>query len=139
MHRIAIPLALLACGVVQAADWMVLNPSSKMEPCGPNALPGCQLVLLQGDPKTAPSQHVYRFPAGTVFPKHWHVSNENLVMTKGTVKIAADGQSEKTITFGDYVHIPAKLVHWGVCLDECEFYTMVDGPDSFNVVEQKRQ
>jgi quercetin dioxygenase-like cupin family protein len=47
-----------------------------------------------------------------------------------------DGQPETTLTVGDYLHIPAKVVHWGVCNTECEFYLMVDGPDSFNVVEK---
>ena len=50
--------------------------------------------------------------------------------------MAADGQSEKTMNVGDYVYIPAKLVHWGVCNTECEFYLMVYGPDSFNVVDK---
>lgn len=81
---------------------------------------------------------MYHFPAGYVFVKHWHISNENLVMTKGALEIAADGHANKAMKVGDYVHIPAKVVHWGVCTEECEFYLMVDGPDSFNVVEEKK-
>ena len=106
---------LFASGIAVADSMGIVNPSSKLESCGPDAPPGCQHVLLQGDPKTGASQHVYRFPAGFAFVKHWHISNENLVITKGKLQLAADGQSEKTMNVGDYVYIPAKLVHWGVC------------------------
>jgi len=73
-----------------------------------------------------------------VFVKHWHTATEDLVITKGTVKIAADGHEEKTMRVGDYLHIPPRLVHWGICTEECEFYLVIDGPDSFNVVEEKQ-
>jgi quercetin dioxygenase-like cupin family protein len=114
----------------------IVNPSSGLQSCGPDAPPGCQHLVLQGDPKTGPSQRVYHFPAGFAFVKHWHASNENVVITKGTLKIAADGQSERILNVGDYLYIPAKVVHWGGCPQECEFYLMEDGPTSFNAVEK---
>jgi quercetin dioxygenase-like cupin family protein len=132
-----ITAASFASGGATADTMTAVNPLTELQPCGGNAPPGCQHVLLRGDPKTGASQHLYEFSAGFVFVKHWHVSNENLVMTKGTLLLAADGQSEMTLNVGDYLHIPAKLVHWGVCNTECAFYLMVDGPDSFNVVDSK--
>ena len=133
-------VSLAACfGMAQADDWTVLTPSSKLTSCGPDAPSECKHVLLQGDPKTGSSQHVYHLPAGWVFVKHWKTGTEDLVMTKGTVKISAEGQPEKTMKVGDYLHIPPKVVHWGTCPEECEFYLGVTGPDSFNVVEEKKQ
>jgi quercetin dioxygenase-like cupin family protein len=115
----------------------IVNPSRSLESCGTDAPPGCEHVLLQGNPETGASQHIYRFPAGFEFVKHWHVSNENLIMTQGSLTIAAEGTPETRLNVGDYLHIPAKVVHWGVCLTQCSFYLMVDGVDSFNVVESK--
>ena len=114
----------------------VVNLAGKFTPCGPD-LPGCEHILLMGDPKTEPSQHVYRFIKGYAFVKHWHVSAENLVMVRGSLTINSEGGHERAMRVGDYVHIPAQVVHWGICPEECVFYLNVDGPDSFNVVENK--
>ena len=51
---------------------------------------------------------------------------------------ASLGSTERILKAGDYVHIPAKVVHWGVCPEDCVFYLGVDGPDSFNVVAEKQ-
>jgi quercetin dioxygenase-like cupin family protein len=87
--------------------------------------------------KTGAFQRIFRFPSGFVFPKHWHVNNETLLITKGTVIMSADGEPDQTIRNGAWVYIPAKKVHWAVCSEECEFYLLVDGADSFNLVEDK--
>ena len=143
------PIALLKIGMVSAvaavlstsgdtiADSLgIVSPSSKLQSCGSGAPPGCQHVLLQGDPKTGVSQHIYHLPAGFPFAKHWHDSSEYLVVTKGSLRIAADGHADTTLNVGDYVHVPAKVVHWGACTTECEFYLMYDGPETYNVVEK---
>jgi quercetin dioxygenase-like cupin family protein len=56
-------------------------------------------------------------------------------MVRGLVTINSEGGREQTIKAGDYLYIPATLVHWGSCPEDCVFYLAVDGPDSFNVVE----
>lgn len=132
---LAIAVASCGAGAALAGPMDIVKPAGALASCGPDGPAGCQHVLLKGDANT-PSQHIYHFPAGFVFVKHWHVSNENLIMTKGTLTIAADGQADTKLTVGDYLHIPAKTVHWGACMTECEFYLMVDGPDSFNVVDK---
>ena len=78
--------------------------------------------------------------AGFAFPPHWHSSNEHLVMTKGTLKIAAEGGQEQDtiLKVGDYLFIPARRVHWGSCPEECVFYLYVDGPDSYIDVKTQR-
>lgn len=130
-------MSALYCGSAAGQSMQIVNPSAAFQSCGPDAPPGCEHVLLKGEPNTGPSQHVYRFPAGFKFVKHWHVSNENLVMTAGSLIIASDGTPETRLNVGDYLHIPAKVVHWGTCVTACAFYLMVDGVDSFNVVESK--
>lgn len=132
---LVIPLWLAHSSIVLAADPMqVVTLAGKFTPCE-GAPPGCEHILLRGDPQTEPSHHVYRFPKGWVFPKHWHISGENLSMVRGLVTINWEGGREQTIKAGDYLYIPPNLVHWGSCPEDCVFYLSVDGPDSFNVVE----
>jgi quercetin dioxygenase-like cupin family protein len=130
-----LPMGLIAASSANADPMQIVTPSAKLESCGPDA-PGCQHLVLRGEPKTGPSQRVYHFPAKYVFEKHWHTSNQNLVITKGKFRIAADGQAEKILSVGDYLHIPADIPHWGDCPQECEFYIMEEGPTSFLVPEK---
>src|ERR1043165_141208 len=109
-------LLVLVSGVFSAnafADdsMLVINLAGKFKPCGADN-PGCEHISLYGDPAGEPNQHVYRFAKGYVFPKHWHVSTENLVMVRGVITINADGGREQNLKAGDYAHIPARLVHW---------------------------
>lgn len=116
---------------------LVINLAGKFRPC-PDAPPGCEHIMFRGDPQSEPFQKVYRFPKGWVFPKHWHSAAEDLVMIRGLIVLGSEGGREQTLRTGDYAHIPATLVHWGNCPEECVFYLAVDGPDSFNVVEEKQ-
>ena len=115
---------------------LVVNLAGKFKPC-PGAPSGCERILLRGDPQSEPFHIVYRFPKGWMFPKHWHVSAENLVMVRGLLTINSEGGREQSLKAGDYLYIPANPVHWGACAEECVFYLGLDGPDSFNVVEEK--
>lgn len=125
----------LVLDAVADDSMLLVNLAGKFKSCGPDAPPGCEHVMLFGDPQTEAFQKVYRFPKAFVFPKHWHEANENLVMVRGFLTINAEGSSERSMKAGDFVRIPAKVVHWGVCTEDCVFYLSVDGPDSFNVVE----
>jgi quercetin dioxygenase-like cupin family protein len=129
-------VAWFASGAAVSGPMDIVKPASTLQTCGKDAPPGCQHVLLHGDPSVGASQHIHHFLAGSVFVKPWHASSQELVRTKGTLTTAADGQAEMKFTVGDDLHIPAKVVHWGACLTECEFYLMVDGLDSFSVVER---
>src|SRR5258706_6333607 len=51
---------------------LVVNLAGKFKSCGPDAPPGCEHVMIFGDPQIEAFQKVYRFPKGFVFPKHWH-------------------------------------------------------------------
>jgi quercetin dioxygenase-like cupin family protein len=132
-------LALQWISPAAAEDGMlVVGLAGKFTSCGPDAPKGCEHVMLHGDPQSEPFQKVYRFPKGFVFPKHWHEANENLVMVRGFLTINAEGSSERSMKDGDFARIPAKVVHWGVCTEDCVFYLSVDGPDTFNVVEAQQ-
>jgi quercetin dioxygenase-like cupin family protein len=116
---------------------LIVNLAGKFKPC-PGAPPGCEHVILRGDPQSEPFQKVYRFPKGWIFPKHWHVSAENLEMVRGSIVLGSEGGREQTLRPGDYAYIPPTLIHWGNCPEDCVFYLSGEGPDSFNVVEEKQ-
>ena len=116
---------------------VVVNLAGKFKPCE-GAPPGCEHIMLRGDPQSGPFQKVYRFPKGWIFPKHWHVSAEDLVMVRGTIVLNSEGGREQTLRAGDYAYIPKTLVHWGSCPEDCVFYLSVDGLDSFNVIEENK-
>lgn len=138
VFRLLILAAVGFCFTAQAEDSMlVVNLAGKFSSCGSEAPAGCEHVMLFGDPQNEPFQKVYRFPKGFVFPKHWHEANENLVMVRGLLTINAEGSSGRSMKAGDFVRIPAKVVHWGVCTEDCVFYLAVDGADSFNLVENQ--
>jgi quercetin dioxygenase-like cupin family protein len=113
----------------------------KWEPCDPKAAQpdACQYAYFRGDPEKQENYQMVKAKKGFVFPPHWHKNNEHLVVTKGTIVLAAEGGQEKDSIFkvGDYVYIPARRVHWGSCPEECVFYLNVDGPDSY--IEAKDQ
>ena len=136
---VALLMGLLCTGTAYGADpLLIVTPvSTKWLPCIPDKPEVCQFAPFSGDPAKEPSKRYVRTAAGFVFPKHWHVSAENLVVISGTVVINEEGR-EQVLHPGDYLYIPVRNIHWGSCPEPCMFYLSIDGPDSFNVVEEKR-
>jgi mannose-6-phosphate isomerase-like protein (cupin superfamily) len=117
------PSAHRGSGIDQMAAAFRTNPTSANSP-------------HSSDPAKKRPHVMYARRPGS-FPKHWHVSAENLVVISGTVVIDEDGR-EQALHPGDYVYIPVKRVHWGSCPEPCMFFLSIDGPDSFNMVEDKK-
>lgn len=115
----------------------------KWVPCDPNAAKpdACQFAFFRGDPKTEAHYRMVQFKAGFTVPPHWHTANEHVVMTRGTMTIAAEGGNEQGTVLkpGDYLFIPARNMHWVPSTDGCIFYLYVDGPDSFFDAKAPRQ
>jgi len=132
-----VTLSVAVSGAAFAQGQMQIVPIGKMDwaACDPNAAQpdACQFAYFRGDPTKEPSYRMIRAKAGFSFPPHWHISDEHLVMTKGTLKIAAEGGQEQDsiLKVGDYLFIPARRVHWGSCPEECVFYLNVNGTDSY--------
>jgi len=135
--------ALYACVICSGSAWSadplltVVPAATKWLPCIPDKPDVCQFAPFKGDPAKESSHRYVRTAAGFTFPKHWHVSAENLVVISGTVVIDEEGR-EQALHPGDYVYIPVRNIHWGSCPEPCMFYLSIDGPDSFNVVEDKK-
>jgi quercetin dioxygenase-like cupin family protein len=84
----------------------------------PGFKPGLELGVLAGDPgKPAPYTVRLRFPAGYVFPAHYHPNAENITVISGRFLLGmgeqSDGKKQKTYAPGDYLYIPAEMPHFG--------------------------
>ena len=120
----------------------VLASSLKWGPLEqPGFVPGIQLAVVTGDPsKPAPYTVRLRFPAGYVFPGHWHPNDENLTVLSGTFLLGMGEKTDKTAlkkyTAGDYLLLPARMAHFGGVEGETEIQLHGIGPFSITVTEE---
>src|SRR5262245_13599406 len=68
-------------------DHVVVRPGAvKWVPAPPSLPPGAQLGIVVGDPTKSGVPYVFRakLPDGYKVPPHWHPSDENVTVLKGT-------------------------------------------------------
>jgi quercetin dioxygenase-like cupin family protein len=109
---------------------------SKLEWGGcPDFMPkGCNITVLHGDPSAGNSDILFRVPANTDIPEHWHNSAERMILVSGSMKVTYDGEDPKILKAGSYAYGPAKKAHIASCLDSgpCVLFIAFEGPvDAF--------
>ncbi|HXZ13775.1 MAG TPA: DUF4437 domain-containing protein [Candidatus Sulfotelmatobacter sp.] len=106
--------------------------SAKWEPEGGGS-GGAESATLREDPITGGVEVYARYPAGTVFPPHWHSANERMVLLEGRISIR-DGAAEKFLDPGGYAFMPAKQIQNISCISKtnCTFYVYWDGKLDFH-------
>ncbi len=97
---------------------------------------GSQTIILREDPGTQSVELLARYPAGHVFPPHWHSSNERVLLLEGRLSI----QNEKTVEYldpGGFAYLPATQPQKMACVSRtrCSFYVYWDGKLDFHKVE----
>ncbi|WP_242884683.1 cupin domain-containing protein [Actinomadura litoris] len=117
-----------------AADKPVYVPlhGGRWLPC--EGLAGCTYKPLRGDPRTGPSESVFRLKAGTGFDRHWHTSPEHVLGVSGRLVWNVEGGRRARIGQGDFLYYPSKAVHWGECLKgaDCVYKVYDDLPYDFH-------
>lgn len=100
-------------------------------------LPGCDFVLLAGDPATGPTQWFFRLRAGVEFPRHWHSTSENMVMIEGALTFNFEMGQPHTLAAGEHLRYQAGMIHWGQCEPsaDCLYYVFNDQPYDFHLAE----
>ncbi len=100
-------------------------------------LPNCDYILLNGDPKTGPTQWVFRLKTGTRFPKHWHSTPENMVTIRGALTFNFETGQTVTLRAGEHLRYQPGMIHWGQCEAgaDCLFYVFNDQPYDFNLAQ----
>jgi glyoxylate utilization-related uncharacterized protein len=140
--RISACLCLLAVAAVlysqtkaSPAEGRVLaNPSEvKWE----RAASGSESATLREDPKTGSVELFARYPAGHVFPPHWHSGNERIVLIEGRLAVE-DRPANRFIEPGGYAYLPARQVQKMTCASDtrCSFYVFWDAPLDFHPATQ---
>jgi quercetin dioxygenase-like cupin family protein len=104
---------------------LLINPeNTKWDP----APKGSESVTLREDSKTGATELLARYPAGHVFPPHWHDANERIVLIEGRLAIEGDGE-KKMLEPGGYAYLPAHQIQRMSCVADtrCSFYVSWDG------------
>jgi quercetin dioxygenase-like cupin family protein len=69
--------------------------------------PGTESVVLREDGATGGLELLARYPAGHVFPPHWHAANERIVLLEGRLSVR-DGETERFLERGGFAYVPAR-------------------------------
>ena len=103
-------------------DKHVVVPADKVV-WGPIEVPGfpsgMQIATISGDPNAKTGSYVIRlqFPAGYMFPAHYHPNAENLTVLSGTFLLAMGNKADnsKLVSYapGSFMSIPGKMPHFG--------------------------
>lgn len=115
------------------------DASIKWGNCPPFFPGGCQIGVLNGDPKKPNSDLFFKMPAGAALPHHSHTSAERMVLVSGELKITYDGQDEVTLKPGMYAYGPPNLAHKGECVagpEPCILFIAFEGPVDANATKQ---
>jgi hypothetical protein len=111
----------LVLAFVCAASALAQTPSvvatvadAKFGPAPPMLPPGAQLAVLSGNPMGTGAYAVrVRFPANYAIPAHSHPTDENVVVSAGSVtfgmgdKLSKTEKGNKTLNVGGYALMPA--------------------------------
>jgi hypothetical protein len=92
---------------------------AKFGPAPPMLPPGAQLAVLSGNPMGTGAYAVrLRFPANYAIPAHSHPTDENVVLTTGSLtfgmgdKLSKTAKENKTLSVGGYALMPTGMNHY---------------------------
>ena len=125
---LALPLLLAQAASTGKSDRLLANPGAVK---GEKAANGSESATLREDPEGV--ELLARYPAGHIFPPHWHSANERVVLTEGRISMEENGERQ-FLEPGGYAYMPAKQVQRMKCVSEtrCSFYVFWDGPLDFH-------
>jgi hypothetical protein len=151
MSRFLIVAALLAALVApvggggkdkgdHADDHITVKPDAiKWGPAPPALPPGAQAAVLAGDP-SKPGAYVIRakFPDGYKVPPHWHPTDENVTVIKGTFLIGTgekfDTSKMEALPAGSYMKMPKTMRHFAMAKGDTIVQVHGIGPLEVNYV-----
>jgi quercetin dioxygenase-like cupin family protein len=104
-------------------------------PKAPEIPAGVMVAPIAADPGAANIGYA-KYPAGYVFPTHWHSAVENTTIISGKGRYTIAGKTYD-LEAGSYIVIPAKAPHKFECLAgaECVAITRRPAPADYNWVK----
>ncbi|MFV8225841.1 cupin domain-containing protein, partial [Christiangramia aquimixticola] len=118
---------------MQTADQSVamdLNKDEMQWGGCPDFMPSsCNISVLHGDPAAENSDILFKIPANTEIPEHWHNSAERMMMVSGSMSVTYEGEATKILKPGTYAYGPARKAHKAKCLDSgpCVLFIAFEG------------
>jgi quercetin dioxygenase-like cupin family protein len=85
------------------------------QPCPPFLPHGCAMAVLHGDPSESNADVLFKVPAQSAIPLHWHNSPERMVLVAGRLQLTYEGQRTAVLEPGSYAYGPARRPHTGYC------------------------
>ena len=138
-HKAEPTAAPAAAATSAPAGHVMLAPAAiKWQPFPPGG-PKARFAVLSGDPeKSGPFVMRIRQPAGARVPPHWHPSDENVTVIKGTIYLGMGEKFHKReaheFSAGSYLLLPAKHPHFAWISKAGEGIVQVHGMGPFQIV-----
>jgi quercetin dioxygenase-like cupin family protein len=133
--------ATLSMAAISQDSHVIVTPDEiKWGPPPPALPPGSQFAVLEGDPSKAGSSFTIRarFPNGYTVPPHWHTTDENVIVLKGTLMIGLgdklDKGAGKELRVGSYALMPQGMRHFAWSKGETIIQVYGTGPFEVNYV-----
>jgi quercetin dioxygenase-like cupin family protein len=101
---------------------------------------GCDLAPVSGDPNADGAPYVLRLRCadGAKIPAHWHPTDENVTVLKGTFLVGMgetfDESKLQPMNVGNFVSMPKEIRHFGLCKGETIVQVHGAGPFKVNWV-----
>jgi hypothetical protein len=126
IYTCALLTGLIACGPLAygqdkpdaaASHKIVRSADLKWSPI----IKGCDLAPVSGDPAADGAPFVLRLRCadGSKIPAHWHPTDENVTVLKGTFLVGMgekyDESKVMTMNAGNFISMPKEMRHFGLC------------------------
>jgi quercetin dioxygenase-like cupin family protein len=99
---------------------------------------GCDLATVFGDPNTEGAPFVLRLRCvdGAKIPAHWHPTDENVTILKGTFLVGMGDKLDESklqiMNVGNFIAVPKEMHHFGMCKGETIVQVHGAGPFKVN-------
>jgi quercetin dioxygenase-like cupin family protein len=128
-------------GHVGDKDHVVVRPDAiKWVPAPPSLPPGAQIAVLVGDPGKPGLPYAIRakLPDGYKVPPHWHPTDENVTVLKGTLMVGKgeklDPAKMEELPAGSFMCMPKSMRHFAMAKGETIIQVHGMGPFDVNYV-----
>ena len=121
-------------------DHVMVRPDDiKWGPAPPSLPAGAEAAVLVGDPgKAGPYVLRAKLPDGYKIPPHWHPTDENVTVIKGTLMVGKgakfSAEASKALPAGSFMRMPKEMRHFAWAKGDTILQVHGIGPFEINYV-----
>jgi quercetin dioxygenase-like cupin family protein len=79
-------------------------------------------ALQHGNPSHGPTIAVIRLDTGCTIPWHWHSSEEQIMLFKGSGRFQAKDAKPVVLKSGGYAFVPSHVIERFTCTESCTIF-----------------